>query len=99
MMIIMGTGTRIRFQSRVRFQSLAIKRKLFLVDAHDDDDGARSCTMMTMVVADDDEDDDDVDHEHDHEHPWPSGLRRPTQVRFSSEAWVRILPDAVTFYA
>ena len=32
-----------------------------------------------------------------YEHPWPSGLRRPTQVRFSSEAWVRILPDALTF--
>ena len=30
---------------------------------------------------------------------WPSGLRRPTQVRFSSEAWVRILPDAVILLA
>ena len=28
-------------------------------------------------------------------HPWPSGLRRSTQVRFSSEAWVRIPPDAL----
>ncbi len=25
---------------------------------------------------------------------WPSGLRRLTQVQFSSEAWVRIPPDA-----
>ena len=27
-------------------------------------------------------------------HPWPSGLRRCVQVAVSSEAWVRILPDA-----
>ena len=31
-------------------------------------------------------------------HPWPSGLRRPTQVRFSSGAWVRIPPDAAIYF-
>ncbi len=29
---------------------------------------------------------------------WPSGLRRPTQVRFSSEAWGRIPLQAVCNY-
>ena len=32
-------------------------------------------------------------------HSWPSGLRRSTQVRISSEAWVRIPPDALSFTA
>ena len=29
-----------------------------------------------------------------HQHSWPSGLRRPTQVRISSDAWVQISPNA-----
>ena len=32
--------------------------------------------------------------EREKKHPWPSGLRRLTQVQLSSDAWVRIPPDA-----
>jgi hypothetical protein len=34
-----------------------------------------------------------------YKHPWPSGLRRSTQVRIYSYAWVQIPLDASSFFA